>query len=80
MSSQTAGTPFNVQITAQDLSNNTVTGFGGTALITSTGALSGTTVTSGSFSGGIIEKAAGDGGIEPVCPILPTAGDAGSNF
>src|SRR5207247_1760822 len=37
---QIAGTSFNIKITARDLNNNTVTGFTGTATITSTGTLS----------------------------------------
>src|SRR5207245_200514 len=37
---QIAGTPFSIKITALDANNNTVTGFTGTATITSTGTLS----------------------------------------
>src|SRR5439155_1106282 len=37
---QIAGTSFNIKITARDANNNTVTGFTGTATITSTGTLS----------------------------------------
>src|SRR5439155_1436990 len=50
---QTAGTAFNIKITARDLNNNTVTGFTGTATITSTGTLSagGTTAT---FASGVL--------------------------
>src|SRR5207244_3754527 len=50
---QTAGTAFNIKITARDANNNTVTGFTGTATITSTGTLSagGTTA---AFTAGVL--------------------------
>src|SRR5207249_4419720 len=50
---QAAGTAFNIRITARDVNNNTVTGFTGTATITSTGTLSagGTTA---AFSAGVL--------------------------
>src|SRR5947199_9517966 len=50
---QTAGTAFNIKITARDANNNTVTGFNGTATITSTGTLSagGTTA---AFASGVL--------------------------
>ena len=51
-SPQTAGTAFPVTITAQDVYNNTVTGFSGTVNISiSSGTV--TPTTSGSFSGGV---------------------------
>jgi hypothetical protein len=51
-SPQTAGTPFNITMTAQDINNNTVTGFNGTGnLSTTAGSISPTT--SGAFSSGI---------------------------
>ncbi len=53
--SQTAGTPFFIQILAKDTINNTATGFSGTAGVTSTGAISegGTT---GSFTNGVLSS------------------------
>src|SRR5206468_55362 len=50
---QIAGTPFSIKITARDANNNTVTGFNGTATITSTGTLSagGTTA---AFASGVL--------------------------
>src|SRR5207244_1360210 len=53
ISTQTAGSAFNIKITARDENNNTVTGFTGTATITSTGTLSagGTTA---AFSAGVL--------------------------
>src|SRR5207244_4041140 len=41
---QTAGTAFNIRITARDANNNAVTGFNGTATLTSTGTLVGAPV------------------------------------
>jgi hypothetical protein len=48
-----AGTPFTITVTARDAHSNIVTGFEGTATVTSTGALSagGTT---GAFTGGVL--------------------------
>jgi len=52
---QIAGTSFNVRITAQDVSNNTVASFTSTVVLTSGNAtLSGTPVTSGSFINGVL--------------------------
>src|SRR5206468_2127249 len=53
MPTQTAGSAFSIKITARDVNNNTVTGFTGTATITSTGTLSagGTTV---AFTAGVL--------------------------
>ncbi len=51
---QTAATGFNIQITAQDLGNNTVTGFDGTVEITSTGTLSLGGGTTASFTNGVL--------------------------
>src|SRR5207244_5729660 len=49
---QTAGTAFNIKITARDENNNTVTGFTGTATITSTGTLSAAGPTAALTAGG----------------------------
>jgi hypothetical protein len=51
---QTAGTAFNIKITARDAYNNAVTGFTGTVQIASSGILTGSPVTSGSFLGGVL--------------------------
>ncbi|MFQ5708357.1 MAG: T9SS type A sorting domain-containing protein [bacterium] len=54
-SPQTAGTPFNITITAEDASNNTVTGFTGTVNLSDlTGTIS-PTLTS-NFSGGVLSN------------------------
>ena len=56
---QTATVPFNIQITAQDADNNTVTAFdgvGNTVQITSTGALSGGAGTTATFSSGVLSS------------------------
>jgi len=54
--SQVAGTPFNIQITAQDINDNTVTGFTSTVEITSTGTLSGGNGTTASFVLGVLSS------------------------
>jgi hypothetical protein len=51
---QTAGTAFNVRIRALDAFGNVATGFTGSVALTSTGTLSGTPVTSGSFTAGVL--------------------------
>lgn len=54
---QTAGTAFSIAITAQDLNDNTVTSYSGGSnkvKLTSTGALVGAPVTSGSFTNGVL--------------------------
>ncbi|MEW6127478.1 MAG: HYR domain-containing protein [Acidobacteriota bacterium] len=52
---KTAGTPFNITITAQDASNNTVVGFNGTVnLSTTAGSISPTT--SGAFTNGTLTQ------------------------
>jgi hypothetical protein len=54
---QTAAVPFNLQITAQDANNNTVTGFdgaGNTVEITSTGNLSAGGGTTATFTNGVL--------------------------
>src|SRR5439155_270661 len=51
---QTAGSAFNIKITARDANNNTVTGFTGTATITSTGTLVGAPVTTATFASGVL--------------------------
>ncbi len=58
---QTAGSSFNVKITAQDASNNTVSTFTGATAkvtITSTGTLTGSPVTSGAFTNGVLASQA----------------------
>jgi outer membrane protein assembly factor BamB len=52
--SQTAGTPFSIQITARDAYNNTMTSFTGTADITSTGMLSAGGGTTAAFTAGVL--------------------------
>ncbi|MBO6586103.1 MAG: T9SS type A sorting domain-containing protein [Gracilimonas sp.] len=51
---QTAGTSFDLRITAQDAFNNTVTTFTGTVQITSTGTLSSGGGTTASFTSGVL--------------------------
>ena len=51
---QTAGTPFNIKITARDAFNATVTGFTGTVDLTSTGTLSAGGGTTASFTAGVL--------------------------
>jgi hypothetical protein len=51
---QTAGLAFNIRITARDAGNNTVTGFAGTATLTSNAGLVGTPVISGTFAAGVL--------------------------
>jgi len=56
-SPQTAGTAFNVTITAQDAGNNTVTGFNGNGFkvnLTSTGTLTGAPLTTPAFTNGVL--------------------------
>ncbi len=51
---ETAGTPFNIRITARDANGNTQTGFGGTVTISSTGTLSSGGGTTGTFNAGVL--------------------------
>jgi len=51
---QTAGTPFSIRITAQDINNGTWTAFTGTVDITSTGTLSAGGGTTGAFVNGVL--------------------------
>jgi phosphodiesterase/alkaline phosphatase D-like protein len=51
---QTAGTPFNIQITAKDASGNTITSFNGTVNITSTGVLALGGGTTPAFTSGVL--------------------------
>src|SRR5439155_18745135 len=54
---QTAGTAFNITITAQDAGNNTVVGYSGNGFkvkLTSTGALVGAPVTTPAFTNGVL--------------------------
>jgi hypothetical protein len=53
---QAAGTAFNIKITAQDVSNNTATSFVGTVQITSNATLTGTPVTSATFTAGVLSS------------------------
>lgn len=53
---QTAGVAFNIQITAQDAYNNTVTTFGQTAQISSSGTLSSGSGATASFSSGVLSS------------------------
>jgi hypothetical protein len=58
-SPQTAGTPFAITITAQDVNNNTVTSFDGNgfkAVLTSTGTLVGAPITTPSFTAGVLSS------------------------
>src|SRR6202040_3363865 len=52
---QTAGTAFNIRVTAQDVGNNTVTSFTSTVTLTSNGTLTGSPLTSGSFTAGVLD-------------------------
>ncbi len=52
---QIAGTPFNIRITAHDVNNNTVTSFTSTVSLTSNGTLTGSPLTSGAFTGGVLD-------------------------
>jgi uncharacterized protein YjdB len=60
INTQTAGTQFYIQVTAQDAYDNTVTSFSGSgggghkAVITSTGALTGAPITTANFSSGVL--------------------------
>ena len=57
LTDKTAGSAFNVKIVAQDVNNNTVTGFGATVSITASGStLTGSPVTSGTFTSGILSS------------------------
>jgi len=64
INTQTAGTQFYIQITAQDAYDNTVTSFSGSgggghkAVITSTGALAGAPITTANFSSGVLASQA----------------------
>jgi hypothetical protein len=55
---QVAGTPFNIQLTALDANGNTATAFASTAVLTSTGALSGSPVTTVAFVNGVLASQA----------------------
>lgn len=52
---QTAGTSFSLRLTAQDVNNNTVTSFTSAVSLTSTGTLTGSPVTSGAFTAGVLD-------------------------
>jgi hypothetical protein len=58
ISAQTAGTSFNVQVIALDANNNTATAFTGTAVVTSTGTLTGAPITSAAFVNGVLASQA----------------------
>src|SRR5207245_10548548 len=51
---QTAGAAFNIKTTVRHANNNTVTGFTGTATLTSTGTLVGAPVTTAAFTAGVL--------------------------
>ena len=51
---QTAGAAFNIRLTARDANNNTVTGFTGSALLTSNAALVGSPLTTSNFVAGVL--------------------------
>jgi hypothetical protein len=53
---QTAGSSFNVRVTARDANANTVTGFTGTVDITSTGTLSAGSGTTAAFTAGVLTR------------------------
>ena len=54
IATQTAGSAFNIKVTARDANNNTVTGFAGTVNITSTGTLSSGGGTTAAFTAGVL--------------------------
>lgn len=54
IAAQSAGTPFNIRITARDANNNTVTSFTGTVNITSTGTLSAGSGATAAFISGVL--------------------------
>jgi len=56
IATQTAGSPFNIQLTARDNLNNTVTSFNGTADITSTGSLSAGGGATVAFTNGVLSS------------------------
>lgn len=56
VSNQTAGTPFNIQITAKDANNNTVDSFDGTVEITSGATFSAGGGTTSSFTNGVLSS------------------------
>ncbi|MBI3189817.1 MAG: hypothetical protein HYZ33_04145, partial [Ignavibacteriales bacterium] len=56
ISSQTAGTAFNIKITAKDAYNNTVTTFATTVDVSSTGTLSTGSGTTSSFTSGVLNS------------------------
>ncbi len=55
VSTATAGTPFSISLTAQDLNNNTVTGFTGTVNLTTNAGVISPTVSS-AFVGGLLNQ------------------------
>ncbi|MBI3194849.1 MAG: T9SS type A sorting domain-containing protein, partial [Ignavibacteriae bacterium] len=56
IASQTAGTPFNIKVTARDAGNNTLTSFTGTVDISSTGTLSSGAGTTATFIAGVLSS------------------------
>src|SRR5215210_1048395 len=58
IAAQSAGTSFNVRLTARDANNNTVTGFTGTADLSSTGTLSSGSGTTPAFTAGVLASRA----------------------
>jgi len=76
---QTAGTPFNIQITARDASNNTFTAFTGTVNITSTGTLSAGGGTTTAFNAGVLNPWSVTISNAGSFTITATAGSAGTS-
>jgi uncharacterized protein YjdB len=58
IATQTAGSPFNLRITARDQFNNTQTNFTGTVDLTSTSTVSGAPLTSVAFTAGVLASQA----------------------
>ncbi len=56
LANQTAGVPFNIKVTAQDASNNTVTSFNGTVDVSSNRTCSAGCTASANFTGGVLSS------------------------
>ncbi|MBS1796695.1 MAG: CSLREA domain-containing protein [Acidobacteria bacterium] len=79
-SPKTAGTPFNITITAQDSGNNTVTGFTGTVNLTTTAGTISPTV-SGAFTAGVatVSVAVTQSGTGKTISVNDGAGHTGTS-
>jgi hypothetical protein len=80
--SQTAGTPFTIRLTAQDVNNNTATGFTGNVNITSTGTLSSGGGATASFSSGVLPSHSvtiTNTGSFTIMATKPATGETGSS-